>query len=79
MQLKSFIYRKNVKSSTKSNPNAMYCSRSLLWRNTVGVCEVQSIIYVVNRSKYNPDYFPDPLALSELVKARVCLHHSNTH
>ncbi len=47
----------------------MCCSRSPLWWNTVGLCEVQSRIYVVNRWKYYPDYFPDPLALSELVKA----------
>ncbi len=44
----------------------MRCSRSPLWRNTVGLWEVQSRIYV-NRWKYYPDYFPDPLALSELV------------
>ncbi len=30
--------------------------------NTVGLCEAQSRIYVVNRWKYYPDYFPDPLA-----------------
>ncbi len=41
----------------------MRCSRSPLWRNTVGLCEVQSRIYVINRWKYYPDYFPDPLAL----------------
>ncbi len=45
----------------------MRCSRSPLWQNTVGLCEVQSRIYVVNRWKYYPDYFPDPLALSELM------------
>ncbi len=45
----------------------MHCSRSPLWRNTAGLCEVQSRIYVVNCWKYYPDYFPDPLALSELV------------
>ncbi len=48
----------------------MRCSRSPLWRNTVGLCEVQSRIYVINRWKYYPDYFPDPLALSELVSWR---------
>ncbi len=42
----------------------MHCSRSPLWRNTAGLCEVQSRIYVVNRWKYYPDYFPDPLSLS---------------
>ncbi len=41
----------------------MRCSLSPLWRNTVGLCEVQSRIDVVNRRKYYPDYFPDPLAL----------------
>ncbi len=51
----------------------MRCSRSPLWRNTAGLCEVQSRIYVVNRWKYYPDYFPDPLALSELVKARALM------
>ncbi len=45
----------------------MRCSHGPLWRNTAGLCEVQSRIYVVNRWKYYPDYFPDPLALSELV------------
>ncbi len=48
----------------------MRCSRSPLWRNTVGLCEVQSRIYVINRWKYYPDYFPDALALSELVSWR---------
>ncbi len=45
---------------------------SPLWRNTVGLYEVYSRIYIVNRWKYYPDYFPDPLALGELVKARTC-------
>ncbi len=70
MQLQSFIYSKNFKSTTKSNPMTMRCSRSPLWRNTAGLCEVQSRIYVINRWKYYPDYFPDPLALSELVSWR---------
>ncbi len=59
----------------------MRCSRSPLWRNTAGLCEVQSRIYVVNRWKYYPDYFPDPLALSELVswrRARACIFQTHT-
>ncbi len=60
----------------------MRCSRSPLWRNTAGLCEVQSRIYVVNRWKYYPDYFPDPLALSELVsregaRARIFQTHTS--
>ncbi len=49
MQLQSFIYLKNVKSSTKIIQMAMRCSRSPLWWNTVGLCEAQSRIYVGNR------------------------------
>ncbi len=46
------------------------CSHSPLWWNTTGLCEVKSRIYAVNRWKCYPDYFPDPLALRELVKVR---------
>ncbi len=80
MQLQSFIYCKNVKSTTKVIQMTMRCSRSPLWRNTVGLCEVQSRIYVINRWKYYPDYFPDPLALSELVSwRRAHAHIFQTH
>ncbi len=34
----------------------MRCSRSPLWRNTAGLCEVQSRVYVVNHWKYDPDH-----------------------
>ncbi len=45
----------------------MRCSRSPLWRNTVGLCEVQSRI-------------PDPLALSELVSREgACVLASFKH
>ncbi len=84
MQLQSFIYCKISKVS-KALPKViqmtMHCSRSPLWRNTVGLCEVQSRIYVVNRWKYYPDYFPDPLALSELVswrRAHACIFQTHT-
>ncbi len=59
MQLQSFIYCKIVKSTTKSNPNDdALQSQVPLWWNTEGLCEVQSRISVVNRSKHYPDYFP---------------------
>ncbi len=55
------------------------CSHSPLWLNTTGLCEVKSRIYAANRWKCYPDYFPDPLALRELVEGtRTCLNHSNT-
>ncbi len=73
MQLQSFIYCKKSRELPKVTliQMTMHCSRSPLWRNTAGLCEVQSRIYVVNRWKYYPYYFPDPLALSELMKARA--------
>ncbi len=41
---------------------------------------MQSRIYVVNRWKYYPDYFPDPLALSELVSREgACVLASFKH
>ncbi len=55
----------------------MRCSRCPLWQNTVGLCEVQSRIYVVNRWKYYPDYFPDPLALSELLSREGARVHAS--
>ncbi len=64
MQLHLFI-AKMSKAVPKVIQMTMRCSRSLLKRNTVGLCEVQSRIYVVNRWKkilLYPDNFPKPLA-----------------
>ncbi len=55
----------------------MRCSRSPLWRNTVGLCEVQSRIYVINRWKYYPDYYPDPLVSWRRAHARIFQTHTS--
>ncbi len=55
----------------------MRCSRSPLWRNTVGLCEVQSRIYVINCWKYYPDYYPDPLVSWRRAHARIFQTHTS--
>ncbi len=72
------IIAKMSKVLTKVIQITMRCNRSPLCQNSVGLCEVQCRIYVVNRWKCYPDYFADPLALHSCRRVHACIIQTHT-